>query len=535
VIRRLQETGLLDRTVVVVTADHGEGLGDHGEPNHGLFLYDATVAVPLIVHTPWGLRGRSRTQTSGADVFPTLLDLAGLPPEPGIDGGSLARALLDPGADLGRAAYSETYYPRFHYGWQQLRALRRGGRKLIEAPRMELYDLAADPGETRNVYRAYDKAAEDLRVALATRAGDAAEAPARQGLDAATRERLAALGYVGGTAAVDPRAVLPDPKDKVEVYARLEEARQAAEAGRLEEAIRGGRAVLALEPEMMDAHLSLGGWLARAGRPQEAIPVLERALALKPDDEVALLRLVRACRAAGQDGKARAALQAFRAALDVNPKNPQGWYQLATLSLEFGQVAQAEAALARALEANPKMAAALNAQGALALASGELAAAEARVRAALALEPDLPTARYNLGRVLEAGGRPVEAEAAYRAELRDAPDHGRAHFNLARLLERRGDHAAAVAQLRAGVAQAPSSGPCHFMLAREELRAGRLAEAGDLAQRGLAVDGGSDLAPLGYYVLADVYTRQGRRVEAGQALARGRALEAALRGAATAR
>jgi choline-sulfatase len=529
-VDHLRAAGTLDRTILVVTADHGEGLGDHGEPSHGLFVYDSTVAVPLIIRTPWGNKGRSHTQASGVDLFPTVLDLAGLAPEEGVDGRSLARAVFDPAAQLGHVAYSETYFPRYHYGWQQLRAVRDGARKLIEAPRPELYDLAADPGETRNLYKGYDRRTDDLRATLGRLGGESAAVPERQGLDAETRQRLAALGYVGGAAAVDPRAVLPDPKDKVGLFADLESAKQAAEQGRLEEAIATGRRVVAADPEIMDAHLTLGGWLVKARRTREAIAEFQRALALKPDDEVAVVRLVSACVAAGQPAEAQAALAAFRAALEANPRNPQGWYQLGALSLELGRLEEAEAAFTRARDANPRLAAAHNALGALALDRGELDRAEPMIRQALALEPDVPTARYNLARIREARGAAREAEGLYRAELADDPAHGRAHFNLARLLKKEGDAAGYLAELRRGVEQAPRSGPCHFLLAHEELKAGHLALAADLARRGLEVDRTSEVAPLGYFVLADVYTRQGQKARAAEALASGRRLQAATRG-----
>ena len=206
IVSRLRERGLLERTLVVVTADHGESLGEHGEANHGFFVYDATVAVPLIVRTPWGLRGKRRTQVSLVDVFPTVLDLAGLPAEPGIDGQSLVPALLDPGRDLGHVAYSESLYPRFHYGWHELRALRDGAWKLVDAPRVELYDLARDPGEKENLARAKARTAEEMRVALRRKvpADDPAAAAARPALDPETQQRLAALGYVGSAVATDP-------------------------------------------------------------------------------------------------------------------------------------------------------------------------------------------------------------------------------------------------------------------------------------------------------------------------------------------
>ena len=135
----------MDCTIVVVVGDHGEGLGDHGEASHAYFIYGATTHVPLIVRTPWGLTGRSPAQVSTVDILPTVLDVVGLAPQEGIDGRSLARALFDPAAPLGHASYSETYFPRYHFGWQHLRSLRDDRYTYVDAPRPELYDAAMTP------------------------------------------------------------------------------------------------------------------------------------------------------------------------------------------------------------------------------------------------------------------------------------------------------------------------------------------------------------------------------------------------------
>jgi tetratricopeptide (TPR) repeat protein len=483
--------------------------------------------VPLIVRTPWGLRGRSRTQVSLVDVFPTVLDLAGLPAEPAVDGRSLVPAVLEPGKDVGHVAYTESLYPRFHYGWHELRALRDGAFKFIDAPRPELYDLGRDPREKDDLARTKAQTAENMRQALLQKVPkDDAGTAAPAALDPDTQQRLAALGYVGSAVAADASAVLPDPKDKVGVFAKITAAKQADEAGRRAEAIATMREVVAEDPDVLDAHLTLGGWLLKSGRAEEAVGPLKRALVLKPDDEMAVMKLVAACRARGKTDEARGALQLFAAALEKRPGNPHAWYQLATLRLEMGMPAEGEAALRRALDANARFAPAHGALGALALERGDLGQAEAETKAALALDPAVPTARYNLARIRAAQGNTAEAETLYRAEIADNPQHGRAHLALARLLKDKGDRDGFVAELRRGVEDAPRSGPCHFLLAHEEMKADRLTEAERLARRGLEVDPSSDMAPLGYYVLADVYNRQGQRAKAQAALARARQIEA---------
>ncbi len=526
----LKDNGQLDRTIVVVTGDHGESLGEHGEAAHAFFVYASTTHVPLIVRTPWGLGGRPTARVSSVDILPTVLDLVGLPAPPGLDGRSLARLMFDPHARLDRPAYSETYFPRYHYGWQQLRAMRDERYAYIDAPEPELYDLQADPGETTNVYKRFSARAEPLRLALEGLARTAGtQAPERRTLDPETLQHLAALGYVGNVTDVDPAAVLPDPKAKLPLFQMMNVAKDLAQSDRLADAVERMKRVVAADPDIMDAHLTLGNWLVRLKRPDEAAAAYKQALALKPDDDIALGNLARLYLARGRKEDALAALEVFRAALRVNPKNPQSWYQLAALYVDTGRMGEAESAFRDALAANPKMGAAYNGLGVIAFTRGDVAAAEDLVRKGLALEPTVRTAHYNLGRIRETRGDATGAEALYRDELALYPDNGRARFNLAQLLRAHGDRAGYLAELRQGVEQAPDFGASYWYLAREELAAGRLAEAADLARRGLEAQPVAEAAPLGHYVLADVYNRQNRAADARAEVERARRLEDALR------
>ena len=279
----------------------------------------------------------------------------------------------------------------------------------------------------------------------------------------------------------------------------------------------------------MDAHLTLGNWLIRLRKPDEAIAAYKAALALKPDDDVALLNLARLLAGRGRTQDALDALEVFRTALRVNPKNPQSWHHLATLYLDLGRLEEARSSFDEALAANPKMGAALNGLGAIAFETGDVAKAESLVGRALELEPRLRTGRYNLGRIREAKGDVSGAEALYGQELEIYPDNGRARFNLAQIQRARGDHAAYLRELGECVAKAAEFGACYFYLAREELGAGRLDAAADLATRGLAAQAHSDAAPLGHFVLADVYSRRGETQSAEAEAEKGRKLEAALR------
>ncbi len=523
----LRGASLLERTVVVVTSDHGESLGEHGEATHTFFIYDATTHVPLLVRTPWGDRGRARAQVSSVDLMPTVLDLVGLAPQPDIDGRSLARLLLDPQADAGQVAYSETYFPRYHFGWQHLRSLRDGRHKFIEAPTPELYDLSSDPREGTNIYKAFSKRADELRRRLDALAGSGIQAaPQKQNLDPDTLQRLAALGYVGSAPDVDPRAVLPDPKDKIALFNRMGAAKAAAGEEKFDQAVSLMREVVREDPQIVDAHVFIGNWLRRLKRDDEAIQAFRDGLRVKPDNELALSNLANLYRALGRH---EAALEGYRSVLRLEPRNPQTWYQLATLYLDLGQVQKATETFREALVHNPNMGAAFNSLGAIAHARGDAAESEKLVRQGLALEPEVRTGRFNLARLLEARGDLAGAEQQYREEVALHADHGKARFNLAQLLRQRGDQAGYLAALREATEKAPEFGATFFFLAREALGAGDLEAAESTARKGLEVDSASDVAPLGHYVLADVYTRRGRAQDAAREVARARKLEAALR------
>jgi arylsulfatase A-like enzyme len=220
IVAALESRRLLDKTIVVVAADHGESLGEHGEDGHGIFLYESTLRVPLIMRVP-DFRPRRVTSTVRlVDLMPTLLELLHVP-VPTADGVSLARLMRPDGTDIQLEAYSESTYPE-RFGWSRLRSLRGDRYKLIDAPRPELYDLQTDPFEQRNLYAENPRLAGLMRERIKQ-----FEAPAPEprhssdivGADHASR--LAALGYVGtSTPARSARAEesWPDPKDTIQEY-----------------------------------------------------------------------------------------------------------------------------------------------------------------------------------------------------------------------------------------------------------------------------------------------------------------------------
>ena len=227
-LRALEERHRLDRTAVIVTADHGESLGDHGERGHGIFVYESALRVPLIILWPGVEPRRISNLVQLIDLAPTVLALEGLPAPP-MDGMNLA-PLLQGRHSKDRIAYAESMYPLSH-GWSALRSVRDGRFKFIEAPRPELYDLESDPGEARNLYEAQPATTAKLLALLRTYGP--AELPAAPALDEASRDRLSALGYVSpsrSSAPPGPPAIWPDPKDMIGVYNDLTEQRMKQRA-----------------------------------------------------------------------------------------------------------------------------------------------------------------------------------------------------------------------------------------------------------------------------------------------------------------
>jgi choline-sulfatase len=232
VITFLDERGLLDRTVVVIVGDHGESRGEHGEASHGLFVYQSVMRIPLIIRVPGGMQGRRVADPVRiVDVTPTVLALLGQDPAPAIDGETLVPFMRGTPQALGLEVYSESRYGFDRFGWSPLAALRQGRFKLILAPRPELYDLASDPHEGTNLYGRQPGLATAMTVRLESlaRPADGERTNDAPDMDAATRAKFAALGYVNGfvsRASRDSVERLADPKDRLDLYRQFSELPQ---------------------------------------------------------------------------------------------------------------------------------------------------------------------------------------------------------------------------------------------------------------------------------------------------------------------
>jgi choline-sulfatase len=517
----LAADGRLERTVVVVVGDHGESLGEHGEPTHGFFIYEAVAHVPLIVAGP-GVPARVvAAPVRIVDVMPTALALLGAVVPAGVQGTSLVPLVRGdgaPGAAADREAIAESWYPRYHYGWSELVSLRDGRYKLIQAPRPELYDLAADPGETRDLaagepqrVSAMARALRDLRARL----GGSSPAREPSAVDPEVQERLEALGYVSGPVSARNLDDRPrgDPKDKIGLYNRMKEAGGDAMGGRVEEAIAKVRSVVAEDPEVVEAYALLGNFQSKAHRDEEAVRAYKDALAHDPGHQGAVFGLALAYKSLGRMADAEAG---FERARQLDPRLPRPLWQLADIRMQKGDHDGAIALLQKALTLKGDTPAYLLKLGECYLEARRYDEAERTLQDALRRRPDLRAAHYDLALVHEGRGDTTRAIAEYEQEIAAHDDAYRAAFNLGRLLLKAGRPEEAARRLGQALAARPDLAVARLYLAKALFDTGHLAEAEQAARAGLAGKPDRETAPLGHYVLADIYARQGRARDAAR-------------------
>ena len=448
--------GRTDRpTLVIVTGDHGEALGDHGEQTHGLFAYESTLRIPFIVAQVGGSHPREAGIVSDdpvrhIDILPTVLDALGRPPEATLPGRSLLTAASDPQTIT---SYFEALSTSLNRGWAPLTGVIVGHDKLIELPLPELYDLAGDPREQLNLI---DKNRDRRRV-LEVRLRDLqATGPAdRRDEDAETRARLNALGYVTGSGTAPhqgPYTEKDDPKRLLAIDQRIHDAIDLFQRGNPRSAAAIYRDLIAQRPDMATGyeHLAfvawetgqpavaiatlqqalaagvanaeieskLGMYLAESGRAREGLPLLERAASRPPVEVDTLNALAIGYARAGMDDRA---IATFRRVLAIDPHSAMAWQNIGSVELGRGQLEPARDAFTRALAADPNWAAAHTGLGVVERRSNHFDAAIASWKTAVALDPREFDALYNLVTELALAGRAAEARPYAEQFVATAP------------------------------------------------------------------------------------------------------------------
>jgi choline-sulfatase len=453
-LQALDVTKESGRTLVLVTADHGESLGEHGEGTHGVFVYDATLRVPWVMAGPQIPAGRvSRSVARSIDVLPTLADYAGLGRRSDVDGRSL-RAAAD-GQEMPDApSYAESLYPESELGWSPLYAWRTAGFKFIKAPQPELYDLAHDASETSNRLNEHESFARDSGRRLEEILHQTSLPAAAPSVDTETAQRLRALGYLsGGRVARAAGAALRDPKDGIRFLPRLNRAMSAA---RTEPAlaIRELTAVLAEDPGLFMARRTRAVAYAAAGRHDLAIAdlrALDKEGQLTPEDAIVLGDNLRFA------GRLEEAALILERAERENPAFAQPLISLAEVRIQEHKYDEAAALCERVLKLVPDHIEALRRLGDLALLKEDAGTAAARYDRILALDASDVSALTKLGVARVRSGRPDQAIQLFRQAIEREPVNAEALLYLAGALASEGHPADALPYFERALEAGPPS------------------------------------------------------------------------------
>jgi arylsulfatase A-like enzyme/tetratricopeptide (TPR) repeat protein len=453
----LRQRGLFERAVIAVTGDHGEGLGEHGEQTHGMLAYDTTLRVPLILVAPaFSARGRVSDPVSLADLAGSLLDIARIKP-PGEMSGELLLSRKN------RDVYSETEYPRTA-AWHPIAALADDRWKLVLSSEAELYDLAEDPGETKNLASAKPALVDGMSKRVRELMRPAAGAPAQK-VDPEVEQRLRALGYVSGSFSIAP-ATGPNPAAVIRDWTTFEAALGQLNGDRLREAVPALKTLATKFPQSPVFQSTYARALMETGHPRAAMEIYRAAVAGHPQDAMLFHDLAVAARAAGDGAEA---LRAEQAALALDKDNPVVLNGLGLVHVDAGRPAEAAAAFERAAaldRLNPSFWTNLgNARRALAT----LPAAETAYRRALEIDARYPDALNGLAVLLVQRGAAADAIPLLTLALDAAPDFHEARLNLGIAYQESGDRGKAAETYRRLLATAPPTASRERKAAQELL------------------------------------------------------------------
>lgn len=508
VLGHLRRRGMLKQTWVVAVGDHGEMLGEHGEPEHGVFLYEAALRVPLIVCPPGARPRASEAPVSLIDVAPTLLEAAGLAPLADAEGTSLGPLLRGKPRAARPAEYCETLYPENGFAHSRLYAMRGSRWKYIQAPQPELYDWVADPAEANNLVNAQPDTARSFEKRLNRYLGSLPAAPAQDhAMSEEDRARLESLGYVSGESAAGADSdSLPDPKALAPQLGVWIEARVALDERRWADALPGLREVLRVSPRNAIAARHLGEALQRLGRYDEAVAVLETALRTTPSSVTLARHLAVALRKNGQPARA---FELYRVVAADPIQHWMGVMGMAGALLEQERDAEAQALLARETQGRA------DAQDALRMA--QKVARYIELRQVRATGPAGERARLDMAGAAFELGLAAQTRRALSFRASDPVLEGTRHRMLGDLAGAMGITETAIAEFEQAREHLPDDAYLHQHLAPLYLEVNRLPEALQAARRA------TELGPpsaIDFYNLACAHARLGGIDAALTALAR---------------
>ena len=423
----LKKKNLYHKTLIVLSGDHGESLGEHGEKTHGFFIYNATLHVPLVFHLPGTMPSKPRSPddlVSLADLMPTVLETLHFAVPPGVQGRNLLPLIEGKDSREPRSLYAETFLPRLHFNWSELRGVETEKYHFIDAPKPELYDLSTDPGETENLFSEKQAVGEELRSrlkSLTAQYTEGQEVAEKTGLDPALMERLKSLGYAGFSGGGPQDAgnhTLPDPKDRIRAYELFSDAMADSQHGQYEQSAEKLTAVLKTDPDSVPAHYILGLNYYRMRQFPLAIEHLQRVMRLSPEYALAAYQLGLSY---ARNGDLDNAERTLRRTLELDATNFDAAYNLGAVYLQKKMVPEAIAAFRQAIAINPGYGTAHRALGEVLLYQGQVDEAVSELRHAAELQPQDAAVHASLAKALAAKGMDSEAQEEMRRAQQAEP------------------------------------------------------------------------------------------------------------------
>ncbi len=433
----LRNNRLYDRTLIALMSDHGESLGEHGEDEHGFFIYNSTLHVPLIFKLPAGMGAPHVVPrlVGLIDLAPTLLDLLHLqdPLRRQFQGTSLAPDILEKGATHERPVYSETYYPRDSFGWSELRGITTERFQYVSAPHSEFYDLRSDPQEAHNLYAERTSLAAPLREQLSSferRYASTRPIPKGPPLPSETIEKLKSLGYIAYSVAAPSTTSgpLPDPKDRLKVFKAVMRAHTLNEAGRFEESNQALEPLAAEEPRLFVIPFLKGENYSQTQHWREAEKSYQDCLRINSTFDRALMGLARVYMVKGEEEKARPLLELV---IHQSPRDIFAYYALGRLARQEGKNEEAYRYLLKAAEAKPSVAIFQQELGITLVDLKRYQEALGPLSRAETLGQEDPRLEHYLGTAMANVGRFKEAVDHYQKALKMKPDLAQARLSLA--------------------------------------------------------------------------------------------------------
>jgi arylsulfatase A-like enzyme/Flp pilus assembly protein TadD len=414
-IQFLKDKKLYDNTIIVLSGDHGESLGEHGEATHGFFIYNATLHVPLIIRIPNAKREKLvGDYASLIDIMPTVLRALDISVPAQVQGQNLLPLMSGTPEDAQRNLYAESFLPRIHFNWSELRGVENSRYHFIDAPKPELYDLSKDPGELHNLLTEKKAVGDEMRAKLATlirqySAGQ--EMAEKTGLDPALMERLKSLGYAGFSGGGNPTISnrdLPDPKDCIQVYELVSDAIALSQHGNFAGSAAKLTEAMKVEPELVPAHYLQGLNYYRLKDFNQAADEFQHVLKLSPDYSLAVFYLGLAYAHSGQMDPA---ITTLKHALELDPTNFSAAFNLGVAYLQKKMTAEAIAAFRQSIAITDQYAPAHRALGEVLLYQGQTDEAITELRKAVELAPQDASTHAALAKALSAKGLSAEAQA----------------------------------------------------------------------------------------------------------------------------